>query len=385
MIRRKIDPSLLSHVSSQSLVKQNVDCLVYSNNFLRTKKYLDSLNHCKVFAELPFINAFAVNICPEKLGIMSSIKHINYITSQAKVFAQVNVAKDIMNVKLLHNEGLSGKGVTVAFIDTGVCSHIDFVVPKNRLMIFKDFVNFKQQAYDDNGHGSFVASVAVGNGMCSAKKYSGVAPKADIISLKALDKNGETGAFTILEAMQWIHENHKRYNIKVVCMSFGSQPMQSSDPLTRGAEVLWDDGIVVVAAAGNSGPDVSTIKSPGVSTKIITVGALNDKRNLETETYDEKSFEVADFSSRGPAFNFYKPDLIASGVNLTCCSNKPNELYTKMSGTSVATPLIAGLCALIVEKFPTISPVEVKSMILNGCKKITGDRNTEGYGYFRIE
>lgn len=382
MIKRKIDPSLLK-VSAKSCTSNNIDCLVYSNNYVRTKRYLDNLNYCKILAYLPFINAFAVNVCPEKLSIMSSIKHINYITSQARVFAQVDVAKKVMNVQKLQEDGLTGKGVTIAFIDTGICSHLDFVSPKNRILIFKDFVNFKQTPYDDNGHGTFVASVALGNGMCSAKKYAGIAPNANIISLKTLDNNGETGAFTILEAMQWVHENYKKYNIKVVCMSFGSQPMASSDPLTRGAETLWDDGIVVVAAAGNSGPDKESIKSPGVSTKIITVGALDDKRT-QTGDFNEKFFEVADFSSRGPAFNFYKPDLVASGVNLTCCSNKDDEFYTHMSGTSVATPLIAGLSALIIEKMPTISPVDVKTIILNSCKKINGDRNVEGFGYFRI-
>lgn len=383
MIKQKIDPSILYKVKSLYRESSKMDCLVYSNDFERTKRYLENICDCKIFAEYPFINAFAVNVCPQKIATFSSIKHINYITSQAKVFAQVNVAKKVMNTQILANQGLTGKGVTIAFIDTGIASHLDFVCPKKRIILFKDFVNFEKDNYDDNGHGTFVSSVAVGNGFASAKKYSGVAPNSNIISLKTLDKNGETGAFTILEAMQWIHENHKKYNIRVVCMSFGSQPLSVSDPLTRGAEMLWNDGIVVVAAAGNSGPDSQTIKSPGVSTKIITVGALDDKRT-ESEDYDEKLFSVADFSSRGPAFSFYKPDLLASGVNLVCCSNKPEQLYTKMSGTSVATPLIAGLCCLIIEQFPKISPLEVKSLLLANCKKLSGDRNSEGYGYVRI-
>lgn len=379
----KIDPVLITKVQSQTFGKTQIDCLVYSNNYFKTKQYLENLNYCKILACFPFINAFAVNINPEQLWRISSIRHINYITSQAKVFAQVFVAKKIMNISKLALEGLTGKGVTVAFIDTGISPHLDFVVPKNRIMLFKDFVNFNPKPYDDNGHGTFVASVAVGGGTCSAKKYSGVAPKANIISLKTLDKNGETGAFTILEAMQWIHENHKKYNIKVVCMSFGSQPLSSSDPLTKGAETLWDDGIVVVAAAGNSGPDSETIKSPGVSSKIITVGAMDDNR--QGDSFDKSLFKVADFSSRGPAFNFYKPDLLASGVNLTCCSNSQQSFYTQMSGTSVATPLIAGLSALIVEKFPNIRPVEVKSLILNCCTPLSSNRNAEGFGYFKVQ
>ncbi len=381
---RKIDPSILYKVNSQSYSLDKMECVVYSNNFFKTKKYLANLPSCKVYAEYPFINAFAVNVCPNNIGLLSSIKHVNYITSQAKVFAQVAVSKKIMNVEKLYQEGYDGSGVTIAFIDTGVHNHIDFVVPRNRIKMFKDFANYEPNAYDDNGHGTFVASVACGNGLAGGKTFCGVAPNADLISLKALDKNGETGAFTILEAMQWVHDNRKKYNIRVVCMSFGSQPLQSGDPLIRGAETLWNDGIVVVVAAGNSGPESSTIKSPGVSTKVITVGAMNDERD-ENGVVDEKKFHVANFSSRGPAFTNFKPDLLTSGVNLTCCSNKDGELYTHMSGTSVATPLVAGLCALIVQKYPEITPLEVKGMILNSCKKITGNRNDEGFGYFHID
>ena len=381
MIFKKIDPSILFKVNTKSNSYENIDCIIYSNNFYRTKNYLANLKNCIVYNEYPFINAFAVNIFPNNISLLSSINHINYITSQAKVFTQVNVAKKIMDLSCFANNNINGKDITIAFIDTGINPHLDFVYPKNRILFFKDFINNKPKPYDDNGHGTFVASVAAGNGICSCKKYSGVAPSCNIISLKALDNNGETGAFTILEAMQWVYDNHKQYNIKVVCMSFGSQPLKQSDPLLKGAEALWNEGITVVAAAGNSGPSQSTIKSPGISPKIITVGALNDNRD-ENGIVDENKFEVAQFSSRGPAFNYYKPDLITSGVNLVCCSSKANEFYTKMSGTSVSTPLIAGLSALIVQKFPTIKPIEVKSILLTNCKKLTGDRNLEGFGYF---
>ena len=120
-----------------------------------------------------------------------------------------------------------------------------------------------------------------------------MAPKANIVMCKALDKNGETGALTILQAMQWIYDNADRYNIKIVCMSLGSQPLESGDPLMLGAEALWNNGLVVVSAAGNSGPAWSTIKSPGVSGKIITVGALDDGRS--SGEISPNNFSVANF------------------------------------------------------------------------------------------
>ena len=177
--------------------------------------------------------------------------------------------------------------------------------------------------------------------------------------------------------MQWIYENKDKFNIKVVCMSFGSQPLDVNDPLMLGAEALWNEGIVVVAAAGNSGPQKSSIKSPGISGKIITVGALDDGRNNESN--NSKNYKTASFSSRGPAYNFYKPDCLAPGVDIICASNK-DDFYTKMSGTSVSAPIVAGSVALLLEKNPNLTPNQVKSKIMRSCQKIEFDRNSEGLG-----
>ena len=155
-------------------------------------------------------------------------------------------------------------------------------------------------------------------------------------------------------------------------MSFGSTPIGSGDPLTLGAEALWRKGITVVAAAGNSGPDNKSIMSPGVSPRIITVGALDDKRD-GTNKFVKSEFEIAEFSSRGPAFNFYKPDIKST-------SNISENFYTTLSGTSVATPIIAGLCCLLIEKYKNIKPDEIKALLIKNSYPIINDRNQEGYG-----
>ena len=164
-------------------------------------------------------------------------------------------------------------------------------------------------------------------------------------------------------------------------MSFGSEPIGYSDPIMRGAERLWNSGIVVVAAAGNSGPKNGTIKSaPGVSSKIITVGGFNDNRI--GDDYKENFFEIAQFSSRGPALNKIKPDLVAPSVDITSCGLKNN--YVTLSGTSVATLMISGVCALILEKYPNLKPDQIKRLLLQNCKPISHNFNQEGMGYFRF-
>ena len=177
--------------------------------------------------------------------------------------------------------------------------------------------------------------------------------------------------------MEWVFDHHIAENIRVVCMSFGSEPIGYNDPIMLGANALWKDGVVVVAAAGNSGPKESTIKSPGISPEIITVGGFDDNR-FDDNSFNKDFFEMANFSSRGPALRHFKPDLVAPSVDITSCGIK--NFYTKLSGTSVATPMIAGVVCLMLERFPNLTPNQIKTRLLQGCSSIGFDANSEGYG-----
>ena len=373
MNKQKIDKNLLEVVSALGWQKK-IDCIIRAYDYDRLKKILLH-KKIEIKNEYLFIKSFAVSLTGKEMQFLSNMSQVNKIYSICTASALMNVAKKILNVE---NNNLSGKGINIAFIDTGISPHIDFCVGQERIVYFKDFVNEKERCYDDNGHGTFVAGVCCGSGALSGGKFSGVAPQSNIIALKALSQKGEAGADRILDAMQWVYDNHKKYNIRVVCMSFGSEPLGYNDPIMSGAEELWKKGIVVVAAAGNSGPEFQTIKSPGVSSRIITVGGFDDNR-LSADEFNEKFFEVASFSSRGPSFNRFKPDLVAPSVDITSCGL--NNDYVKLSGTSVATPMIAGMCALILEDNPLLNPVQVKNKILSLCKPICFNKNLEGLGY----
>lgn len=377
MIKNKIDSHLLYIVSLLDEDKK-WECIVHAHDFDRTKKILLH-NKIDILNEYLFIKSFRVLASKKDLSFLTRTTQVKYISSLSKAFAQMETAKRILEVQDFCG---AGEGTTIAFIDTGIIEHADFCLGKRRIIKFVDFVSGKEKPYDDNGHGTFVAGVCSGNGALSCGRYSGISPKTQIVSLKALNSKGEASADKILNAMEWIYNNHKKYNIRVVCMSFGSEPLGFNDPIMNGAEALWNSGIVVVAAAGNSGPEYNTIKSPGVSKYIITVGGFNDNR-LKEGDYNENYFEVADFSSRGPAFQRYKPDLVAPSVDIISCGTKNS--YTTLSGTSVATPMVAGLCCLLIERYPHISPNEVKRTILSCCKPISFNRNYEGLGYPQIK
>lgn len=368
----KIDKRLLS--SSSALASDvMVECIVKAHDYGRLKSYLHNKN-IEIVREYLFINSICVKVNKRQLASLSNLTQVEFIYSISEACALMHVAKNILNVK---NSSLTGKGVNIAFIDTGIKEHMDFIIGSKRIIYFKDFVLGREKPFDDNGHGTFVSGVCAGSGALSGGKFSGIAPQVGIISLKALNGLGEASADKILNAMEWVYNNHKQYNIKVVCMSFGSEPLGYSDPIMAGSEALWRSGVTVVAAAGNSGPEFQTIKSPGVSSRIITVGGFDDNR--DGSDFNSDFFEIAKFSSRGPAFSRYKPDLIAPSVDIVSCGIKNS--YTSLSGTSVATPMIAGLASLLLEQEPNLRPDEIKRRLISRCKAITFNRNLEGYGY----
>lgn len=368
---QKIHNNLISEI--HALSDKKYDCIIDSCDFFRTAKTLNEQNI--KYQAYPFINSFFISESYTKILALSEYDDVNFLSKPVKVSTQIFNAKNTINIRNLTKSTASGKGTTICFIDTGIYPHLDFIIPKNRIKKFVNLVDERSNIFDDNGHGTFVASVSCGTGKREQGRYAGVAPSADIVMIKALNKNGETNSNKILDAMQFIYEHAEELKIKIVCMSFGADSIGKNDPLARGANALWDKGITVVVAAGNSGPDYNTIKSPGISNKVITVGGL--------DTTNQK-LAIADFSSRGPVQDKFKPDLIAPSVNITGANISHSTPYTKMSGTSVATPIVAGICAIILEQHPNWTPNQIKYHLINHCTHLSYDRNSEGFGYIKF-
>lgn len=367
----KIDKKLHGKITIQKLQNELVDVIVLAKNYNCAKTMLLNYSLGDV-VELPLINSIAFTTSVNNIMKLSKENCVRYIASNSKVCGLVYRSKQLINLENLTDKVNHKINHTCVVIDTGIYPHLDFCLGKNRIIKFVDLIQNISEPYDDNGHGTFVSGILCGNSIID--KNSGIDNKCNIIVIKALDKDGETSSVKILEAMQWILDNAKRYNIRVVCMSFGSEVSGNHDPLIYGAEVLWDNGIVVVSAGGNSGPDVETIMSPGASRKIITVGSF--------EQDEDGNLKVADFSSRGPALGYYKPDMIVPGVDIisTNLFNNDKNFYTKMTGTSVSTPIVAGVVSLLLKINPNYTPNQIKYMLVKSCIKINGDRNSEGFG-----
>ena len=287
----------------------------------------------------------------------------------------------------------TGAGVTVAYIDSGFSTYLHPDLADGRLLAFVDFVNGRTMRYDDNGHGTHVAGLVAGSGKLSAKKYAGMAPGASLVSLKVLDQNGEGTVGNILKALDWVYKNGARYGVRVVNLSVGAPVTESyySDPLTLATKTLVDAGITVVAAAGNNGKNAAGqaqwggVVSPANAPWVLTVCAFSTKG-----TYNTTDDAVADFSSAGPtAVDFSaKPDICAPGVGIVSTSAPGSTLfqsgllatpswllggtvagafahqpYESLTGTSMATPLVSGAIALMLQANPNLTPNLIKGIL----------------------
>lgn len=312
-------------------------------------------NFGRIKYELPFLNALCVQIPEEKVQNIKTNRRVAMMAEDAAV-SKLPVESPFPGgvFPLRRKSGLHGDGVSIAIIDTGVAPHYDLTRPFNRIVCFRDFINGRVLPYDDDGHGTHVAGIALGNGYSSGK-YAGAAPKASLVSLKALDREGSGNISDILAAMQWVWDNHHLYNIRVVNLSLGISPSPQSqiDPLVLGANALVCQGICVVAAAGNGGPGKGTITSPGTSPLVLTVGSCDDH------------YRMADFSSRGPTpTGFPKPEVLAPGIDVVSLSAENLKGYLAQTGTSMSAPYVAGLAAGYFARHPQAHPLEVRSVLL---------------------
>ena len=359
----KIDNGLVGVLENK---EEKIDALVRVRNPLQ----LGLLEHnFDVIKSYPFIRSVGIKCGLNEAIRLERMQEVEYVSAQSTVFALSELNENI-NEKAYSNgmfsqypvakfsKELTGEGVTLCVMDTGINPHCDLSVPKNRIVHFEDMVGGEDMPYDDNGHGTFVAGVACGDGLTSAREVVGVAPKANVLGIKVIGDKGESGTFKILDGMQWLFDNFRQYGVKVVCMSFGAEPLSYADPLKIGVEMLSRSGLIVVAAAGNSGEN--SLKSPAISNEIIAVGAV------------DKEDRIAEFSSRGVYQGAKRPDVYADGIKVK--GIKAGGSYTYMSGTSVAAPYVAGACCLLCEKYKNITPYQAKQAVLHHSLTIDGVR-----------
>jgi serine protease AprX len=362
--------------------------------------------------KLGIVKARAGRISNALLKRLANDPKVKRIHIDREATASIARTAATVGAKNVHAQyGYTGAGVGVAVIDSGITPwHDDLTIANRtgqRVTAFVDFVNNRTAKYDDWGHGTHVAGIIAGNGYDSNGDRNSIAPKANIISLKALDAQGKGKISDIIAAIDWAVANRTRYNIRVINMSLGAGVFESynTDPLTVAAKRAVEAGIVVVAAAGNMGkaangqPQYGAIGAPGNAPWVLTVGASSSMG-----TNDRRDDTMASYSSRGPTMVDFaaKPDLVAPGSGSVSLSEKSSLFYlTKaaylvagkksglnylpyltLSGTSMAAPVVSGTVALMLEANPRLTPNMVKAM-LQFTAQVYGNYNymTQGAGF----
>jgi serine protease AprX len=371
-----------------------------------------TLNGGKAGRKLGIIKARAArvpNVLLKRLADDPKVKRVHLDRAVAGEIARTTATVGAKNVHAQY--GYTGAGVGVAVIDSGITAwHDDLTIANRtgqRVSAFVDFVNNQTAKYDDWGHGSHVAGIIAGNGYDSNGARTAIAPKANVVALKALDFEGKGKISSIIAALDWALTNRAQYNIRVINMSLGAGVFESynTDPLTLAAKRAVDAGMVVVAAAGNMGkaqngqPQYGAISAPGNAPWVLTVGASSSMG-----TIDRRDDTMASYSSRGPTMIDFaaKPDLVAPGTGTVSLAvkdslfyaTKPAYLvagktagltylpYLTLSGTSMAAPVVSGTVALMLEANPSLTPNMVKAILQYTAQVYNGyDHLTQGAGF----
>lgn len=361
----------------------------------------------KVF---PKTKAVLVNVVGRTARELASEADVEYVSTDRELRSYLDYSATATNAAMAWSYGYSGAGVGVAIIDSGIDRDAADLLP--RIGGLTNLLPDRADAEDTYGHGTHVAGIIAGSGANSRGSgfkatFQGMAPAATLHIFRVLDAQGRGKDSDVIDAIEKIMDHNEKMELKgkskpirVINLSLGRPIYESftADPLCRAVQAAWESGIVVVVAAGNYGRENSqgndgygTITAPGNHPFVITVGAMNTKK-----TASRSDDVMASYSSKGPTFldHVVKPDLVAPGnliasvdakdarLNKTYPGNRVlesdfkvggkstgSDKYLRLSGTSMASGMVSGAVALLLEKQPNLTPDQVKAQLMKTAYK----------------
>ncbi|WP_053204480.1 S8 family serine peptidase [Jiangella muralis] len=309
---------------------------------------------------LPSIDGVAVEVAKADAGTfwdaVQADGSVGGVWLDGSVAATLDVSVPMVGAPAAWEQGFDGTGSTVAVLDTGIDpAHPDVA---GQIAVQQDFTGGNNPV-DGHGHGTHVAATVAGTGASSGGTRQGVAPGADLMIGKVLDDGGSGQDSWVIAGMEWAARN----GADVVSMSLGGWPTDGTDPLSLAVnELTAETGALFVIAGGNYGPSAYSLTSPGAADAALTVGNVT------------KTDDLASSSGRGPRVGDHavKPDLTAPGTNIvaaraagTAMGTPVDNLYTSASGTSMATPHVAGAAAIVRQQHPDWTPEQVKAALVS--------------------
>jgi serine protease AprX len=356
----------------------------------------------KLNSRLSLVNGGAFTMSAAAIQALAMDGDVAYISPDRKLKGMDDLTSAAVGVSAATSAGYDGSGIGVAIIDSGINDryHADFRDSSgtSRVVYRQDFTgsatsNSAGATWDLYGHGTHVAGIVGGNGTWSGGRFAGVASNVNLIDFRVLDQNGSGSDSMVIAAIETAIALKNAYNIRVINLSLGRgiATGYANDPLCQAVESAWRAGIVVVVAAGNYGRlsvngsnGYGTVTAPGNDPLVLTVGAMKTM-NTASRTDDQ----IASYSSKGPTTfdHVVKPDLVAPGniavsvidhgstleaqfpANKRVGTNPAYLPYFVLSGTSMATPVVSGAVALLLERDPSLTPDQVKARLMKTAYK----------------
>lgn len=406
----------LAIISLNSTINEKTQSYIISaKNYQLLKEKVLVLN-VEPSHELAIINAVAVDLTQYQLSELQKNIDVS-VTQNHKVelsggkawgkrkWQPKSVVNDLIDATSAHASRNFGDGITIGFLDTGLdqlqgtstgLGLSTDLYGRDKFWGTYDAINnvISNYSNEESGHGTHVASIAGNADYDVYGKVYGVAPNASLVGIKAFDAEGKATYADVIRGIDWALQIKDQINLRVLNMSF-SGPARSyywDDPLNQAVMKAWQAGIVVVASAGNNGPDPMTIGVPGNVPYIITVGAMTDNYT-ESDATDDK---LATFSAAGPTIEgFVKPEIVAPGGHLSGLMAFDTQIvqdhpefhdggrYFEMSGTSQAAGVVSGVVALMLMQEPTLTPDEVKCRLMDSAQTAFKDNGELAYSIFQ--
>lgn len=370
----KIHPNLAEVLAAADTsvaagVQPEIRIIVQHKPFVETRAAAAAVGATTTQTFDKLIEGSAMIATPNAIRVLAARPDVDRIWLDEEVHTMLDVSVPLIQTPQVWAEGITGKGVAVGIVDTGIdVAHPDVT---GRVKAFKDFTG--EGEVDNNGHGTHVAGIIGGTGAASQNKYRGVAFECDYVIAKVLKGNGSGLMSDVIAGLEYCLDQ----GAKVANLSLGGgSANDGTDAISVACDNAVDAGMVVCVAAGNSGPGAKTVGSPACARKVITIGST------------DKQDGIASYSSRGPTSDGrVKPDVCFPGSSITSARAKNtamgtplNDFYTTASGTSMATPHAAGTCALLLQKVPTLKPADIKTAFMAHAKNLNLDENTQGKG-----
>ncbi|WP_419992953.1 S8 family peptidase [Streptomyces boninensis] len=390
--RRLFDATGLATAASRASYKNGLKVIVgYQGSADTARSEVRGTDGTKVSRRLKSLNADAVTTKQDDLpklwkaltreagnSTLAATSGIDHVWLDGTVKAQLDVSVPQIGAPKAWEAGFDGKGVKVAVLDTGVDeTHPDL---EGQQIAEKNFTDSPDNK-DRQGHGTHVASTIAGTGAKSGGKYKGVAPGAGLLAGKVLGDTGSGNDSGIVAGMDWAVAE----GADIISMSLGGQDEPGLDAMEAAINKYTEQGVLFTIAAGNEGPGAGTIGTPGSADGSLTVGAV------------DKSDQMADFSSRGPRVGggTIKPDVTAPGVDITAASAPGNSIaqevgenpegYMTISGTSMATPHVAGAAAILKQQHPDWKAAELKGALTASAKDGGFTAYDQGSGRIQVD